>query len=216
MILYVLLGAVLFFIFQRLAVSSLLAIILLIIMVASFWWVTNSYNKSLQPVTSSILQKDTENRREIVATNYSVKRFGKLKYLEQNPELKSIALNLRFTRIFDKARFADLLLHMDKLQKVYMYILAGRYKPTQYVSIFNDLRASVSEILYSFYMVIPQGLKHTYGIQPYAELERGISSFNVATRTMINVLQSYAKSNGIHITNDYLTPFDKTRQNLLP
>lgn len=213
MIAYVLLGAVLFYILQRLAVSSLLAIILLVLMVAAFTWVT-AQKQSTQP--KSILEKDTQDRGEVVATNYVIKRSGKLKYLEQNPELKGIALNLRFTRIFDKARFSDLLIHMDKLQKVYMYVLAGRYKPTQYIPIFKDLRTSTSEILYSFTMVVPQGLKHTYGIQPYKELEAGIAKFNVATRTMINVLYNYAKSNGFTVVQDHVHPFEADRKNLLP
>lgn len=215
MIPYVLLGAVLFYILQRLAVSSLLAIILLILMVGAFIWITYHNTSSTAP-SPSILTKDMQDRKEIVATNYVIKRAQKLKYLEQNPELKAIALNLRFTRIFDKARFSDLLIHMDKLQKVYMYILAGRYKPTQYIPIFKDLRTSTSEIMYSFFMVVPQGLNHTYGVKPYNELEEGIAMFNVATRTMINVLQNFAKSNGFHVVQDHVHPFEKDRRNLLP
>jgi len=63
--------------------------------------------------------------------------------------------DLRFVRVFDKARYGDLLLFMDKLQKTYMYILAGRYEVQSYVGTFQDLRESVSEILYSLYFAVP-------------------------------------------------------------
>ena len=215
MVIYVLLGAVSFFILQRLAVSSLLAIILLVLMVATFAWVTFD-TRSTMSKPPSVLQNDVKDRSDIVATNYSIKRFGRLNYLDQNPELKQIALNLRFTRIYDKARFSDLLIHFDKLQKTYMYILAGRYKPTQYIPIFKDLRTSSLEILYSFIMVVPQGMKHTYGVQPYKELEDSISNFNVATSTMMRVLHNYAKTNGFHVIQDHIHPFEKDRTNILP
>jgi hypothetical protein len=105
---------------------------------------------------------------------------------------------------------------MDKLQKVYVYILAGRYRPDLYIQTFIDIRKSVLEILYSFVVVVPHQFKHTYGLDPYQEIEKSIDDFTVVSRTMMEILYSYAKANGYNIADNYFHPYEENRENLLP
>lgn len=115
------------------------------------------------------------------------------KYLTENSVLVDIAMDLRVLKMFDKARYADLLLLLDQLQKTYMYILAGRYHPISHIQTFMDIRDSCLEILYSLVFVLPSSFKHVYGVDPDSLANSVISTFTSATRTMADVLKSFAE-----------------------
>lgn len=199
---------------RNMSVTTLLAMLLMMLSVGMWYWLTL---KDMKPLGVNKLVSDLKGRQEMVTPTYEIKKSrGDLKYLLQNSDFQVIANNLRFTRIFDKGRFGDLLVHMDKLHKVYMYILAGRYNPEKYIATFKDLREATLEILSRFFMVIPQNLKHTYGLDPYAELYSNIGMLNVATRTMLNVLLGYSKGNGYNVVDDYLQPYQNSRKHVLP
>lgn len=215
MIPLLLLLAVIFSQLRNSSVKTLLSIMLIVMMIAAYFVVWND-RVSDSPHISK-LESDTKDRREAVSPSFEIKRFGgKFKYLEENADFVEIAVDLRFIRIFDKARFGDLLIHMDKMQKVYMYILSGRYDPVLYISTFIDLRQATTEIMYSFYLVVPQQLQHTYGIDTYAELKRNVNRFTVATRKMLYVLYAFAKAQGHHVSDEYLHPYEHSRINVLP
>lgn len=207
--------AIVFYILRKSSETTLLSIVVVGMMGVVFYYIYVEHKRTApkQPTAES----DTNERREVVSESYELKRFtNKLKYIHENAEFKDIARDLRFTRIFDKARYGDLLVHMDKLQKVYVYILGGRYDPRLYIPTFIDLRRIILEILYSFFMVVPQELKHTYNLDPYKQLYDNIESSTVATRKMLNVLYAYAKAHGYNVVDDYLTPYEETRNNILP
>jgi hypothetical protein len=162
------------------------------------------------------LSLDTADRKEAVSSNFIVSKFPKLRFLPNNSQLMRIATDLRFVRIFDTARFGDLVLHMEKLQKVYMYILSGRYWPPSYIGTFTDLRTSVLEILYSLIHIIPSVLKHTYGLDPYDTIQKNIDEFTALSRKMLGILRAYAKDRGHNIPDTYFHPYEATRENILP
>lgn len=163
--------------------------------------------------------EDIKGRMEAVSTSFEVKKFpsdSKFKFIGNNAALQDIAKDLRFMRIFDKARYGDLLVHMDKLQKIYMYILADRYHPTTHIPIFMDLRAAVLEILYGLVHVVPSVLKHTYGIDPYVVIQRNIDEFTSLSRKMATVLQAFCKDQGHIFPDAYYHPYEHGRKNILP
>lgn len=116
-----------------------------------------------------------------------------LRYLWRNEGLVGIAKDVVIVRMFDRARYGDLLLLMDQLQKTYTYILDGRYRPDQYVPVFADLRQAIRENMYSMYVILPLRLKHTYGLNPQLTLQQNIDAFTRLSRTMLAVLKSYAR-----------------------
>lgn len=213
----VLFSAILYYQLQRSSVTSLVAMTLLLGAVALFYWIAkDNFPAYFTKPPINIYDFDSNGRDVAVSKNYDVKRFRKYKHIENNRDFQIIAILLRFVRIFDKARFADMLIHMEKLQKVYTYILGGRYDARQYIPTFIDMRQSILEIMYSFFLVVPQQLKHTYGVDTYQNLNMCISWFNVTTRKMLNVLYGYAKAQGLNMSDEYLQPYEPRRNNVLP
>ena len=115
------------------------------------------------------------------------------KYLKENSVFVDMVMDLRVVKMFDKARYADLLLLLDQLQKTYMYVLAGRYHPVSHIPTFMDIRDSVLESLYGLVFVLPSSFKHVYGIDPEKLMQDTVSRFTVASRTMADVLKSFAE-----------------------
>jgi hypothetical protein len=117
------------------------------------------------------------------------------KYLAMNTILVEIATSLGVVRMFDKARYADLLLLMNQWHKMYVYILSDRYEPCAYLSTFNDLGDSILENMYSMIFVFtsPDALQHVYGVVPEDLLDKNIKRFTVLKRRMTQVLTSYSK-----------------------
>lgn len=132
-------------------------------------------------------RKETEMGRADVAT-FPRKGF---RFLKQNQVFMDIAKMVVICRMFDRARFSDLLLYLDRCQKVYTYILDGRFSPTTHVPHFLDAREQVLTILYSMYFAVPKRLKHVYGVAPYDQLSQAIDRFLSISEEMLDTLRSY-------------------------
>lgn len=186
--------------------TTILAIILMMVGIGlylSFYNQTTPYEteqKDRHKVKLNI-DKTIENRigkNEGAATpckSYAIKSFPKtgLKYLRENEDMILIAENLLYLQVYDKSRYQDMLLLMDRLQKIYMYTLVGRYSCEHGHDLFVDIRELLREKLYSFYVVTPLKTKHMYGLDPHGELEKSIKNFTGLTRKMIRVLENYAR-----------------------
>jgi hypothetical protein len=163
-------------------------------------------------------------RREANSDSVFVATFPKkgFRFLKENGELQQIAKEVLLCRMFDRARYSDLLLHMDQYQKVYMYILDGRFQVRQYVPIFFDLRTSILEILYSMYFVVPEKTRHVYGVEPHKSIAVSIERFMALSQTMASILRSYSKKTikEPYFPDDYPEasdqPFDAYRSRRLP
>jgi hypothetical protein len=214
-----LVGAVVFYQLRRTSTNTLLAMVVMAILggVAGYF-VYKRYQASAASTRQSNIQlkEDTKGREEIVSSSYEVSAFKKFKHLPRNGVLMDMAKDLRFTRVFDKARYGDLLVHMDKLQKVYMYVLAGRYRPEKYIPTFVDLRDTVLEVLYSYILVVPEVLQHTYGLKPYEVIHKNIDDFTALSRKMMGILQAYAKDKGYTVPDTYFRPYEPKREHTLP
>lgn len=125
----------------------------------------------------------------------------KLTYFPQNAEMVKIVTSMIFCRLFDRHRFAEMVNVMDRMQKVYMYILAGRYPQQTHLPILVDLRDGALEIMYSWIFVV-RSLKHVYGLDPYQRLDTSIHAFTVLSRKMITVIETYSRSDSHRMETD--------------
>ncbi len=186
---------------------------------AIFYYVMRSSKetRATKQAAQTQIEKSLEGRKEVVSTAYPVKQVNrKLRYLPRNETFMDIVKDLRFIRVYDKARYGDLIVHLDKLQKIYMYILARRYSCEQHIPVFTDLRDQVSELLYSLYVIIPDAMKHTYGVQPHNIIEKNITEFTAITRRMLDILKSFCRDEGAYYPEHLPRPYESTRQNIMP
>lgn len=214
---FTLFACVVFYQLRTAETNTLLAIIIMAMIGSAAAFTYYRRPVAAVPTSSNI---DTADRREIVSPAFSVAKFQQVgKYIQHNEALQGIFADLRFIKMFDKARLGDLLIHMDHFQKVYMYILAGRYRPESYIGTFTDLRSLILEILYSLIHVVPETLKHTYGFQPHDVIQKNIEAFTALSRRMLTIIKSYSKANGFTVpdsANGYYHPYEPSRTNILP
>lgn len=213
-------GGVLYYQLSSASMKTLVSMLLMTVFVAAvFYYVFRNRQKNVatKKATESQVAASLEGRKELVSPAYPMKRFnGKVKYLQKNAVFMDIVEDLRFIRIFDKARYGDLITHLDKLQKVYMYILARRYSCEQHIPVFVDVRDYVMELLYSLYVVVPETLKHTYGINPHNTVEHNISAFTAVTRRMLDILKAFCKDEGAYYPESLPRPFEPAKEHRMP
>lgn len=191
--------AILFNVLSNSETVTVLTIMLLMIGYAMYYYgyiQEKEQKPSKTDIDAIIEQRMKQNDRTATpSTSYYMKAFPVkgLKYLKENDKMIAIAKNLVYLQVFDKGRYEDLLLFMDRLQKVYMYILVGRYECRQGLNTFMDIRDILLKTLYSFYIVLPMKTKHMYGLDPHGELDKSIQGITNITRHMITVLENYAR-----------------------
>lgn len=220
LLLIVFAGAVLYYQLSRSSMKTLMSILLMCIFVGVvFYYVFRNSRQAVatKKAEETKVAQSLEGRKEVVSTAYPVKKHnGKIKYLQKNAVFMDIVKDLRFVRIFDKARYGDLIIHMDRLQKVYMYILARRYSCEQHIPVFVDLRDQVTEMLYSLYIIVPEALQHTYGIHPHTVIENNVNQFTAITRRMLEILKAFCKDEGSYYPELLPRPYETARENRLP
>ena len=228
---FVIFGSIAFFYLRSARTDILLALI-----IASIWALvaymflaekSKVIEKSEKSAHASIL--DIEERakmghKEIISDVVEVTRIPRqgLKYIGKNKTFVDIINDLKFVKIFDKSRYQDIIVHMDKLQKTYSYILSKRIKAREHVPIFVDLADAVKELLYSLYLVVPPKLRHTYGIHPYNVLRGNIETFHKTIDKMTRVLYNFNKGEmkapyfAFMLPSAYDAPRQVIREHTLP
>lgn len=221
-----LLTVVSFHMLAKASTQTLLSIIVIILCVC--WWyilgVKSQYQTKQGTASKDDELMDVGKRKELYSEQYCLGQVPKqgLRFLKQNDGMLAVARSIAFVRMFDKARYQDILLAMDKLQKSYMYMLQGRYDARSQTAIMLDLRESVLENLYGLYFVVPQHLEHVYGVSPYKTIRDSIDTFSRVSRVMINVIKSFTHKTLKHpyfpmqlpAASD--APFNPMRNRLLP
>ncbi len=203
-------GAVLYSQLAQSTTQTLLAILIMCIIAGTFFWQYQEKRKQEQHLTAvqeNKLNRAVEGRTLADSESYDVKKFpkdGKFKYLSQNQTLMQIATDIRYVRAFDKARYGDLLLHMDKFQKTYIYILSNRTPCDIGIPTLLDLRSHIADLMYSMYLIIPKTMKHAYGLDPFTALEDNITTFTSLSRTMLQVIEGHCKT-----PIPYTQPYEK-------
>lgn len=214
--------AVIYYILSKNTSPILLTVIIVII---AFYYFNNYIKENESRYENETTVKENKIREEvkdIVEVNtdnfYINKNNKKLKYLVKNKEYMDVLFNIRFIKRFDKTRYSNMCINMDKLMKIYMYILADRYDINTHLPIFTDIKNNVVEIFYSLIFVVPNQFKHIYGFDPQIEIDKSLNDFRNKTRDMLVVLTNYAKigQQKVYINNNVYMPYEKNREHVLP
>jgi len=192
----IILLALLFYGISKVKTNHLIAIIIILMVSA----VAYLHLKQLSDKKDSdfayvenTLNNDIKERKETNEEIFYIDKFPKhLNYLKKNKKLIDIVTNLRFTRKFNKTRYSDMLINMNKLMKIYIYILADRYDAVEYIPLFLDIRDNISELMSSLFIIIPAGLKHTYGLDPHEEIRISQDEFRIYADEMLSIIEKYA------------------------
>ena len=207
-------------------------ILLQIIILGGIAWVAYDYlvNKSnkIENTIQNQLKYLDNIGKERNETNLDINNIGKFPkkgfiYLQKNQILIDIAIDLSLLKMFDRAKFGDLLVLMNQYQKTYIYILSERYYFESYFPTFIDISDQILELLYSIYLVMPSSaMKHVYDVIPYELIENNIQRFTVLRRKMIKILESFGKKQlGVkYIPENLPKPndksFDEIKRRILP
>jgi hypothetical protein len=205
-------------------------VVLLAIVIISIWgyygwniW-KNQHDISSQQSTEElekILHIPKELEQKNLQTNIVDLQFlpkQSTKYLKRNPLLIDILKDIRFIKMFDKARYYQLVLTMDRYQKTYIYMLIRRYRIQDTMQTFYDLQDLILEHMYSFIVISPVKLRHTYGLTPHERIHIQIEQFMKVSKTMVDVLRNFAS---LELKLPYFPEhvpktYENDRKNVLP
>lgn len=147
-----------------------------------------------------------------------------LQFLKKNKALLNLLKPIAFLRLFDKHRFTELTTHLDRMQKIYMYILGGRHAAATHLSHFLDMRDASLRTLHSMIFIVPPQPKHLYGVNPFDRIKTAVAHLTALTRTMVSVIEVHASKtskNPVHHLNETDPmpadePFDFMKARTLP
>jgi hypothetical protein len=212
--------ALIFFIISKYNSSVLIALIIIIIF---YYHIDNNIKqatkKNREEDIVDNIDKGIDTIKELNTNNFNINiNTGNIKFLKKNKEFLDIIHNLRFVKKFDKTRYNNLIIYMNKLMKIYIYILSDRYDIYIYIPIFNDIVNDILEILYSFVFVVPNRFKHIYGFNPSEEIDKSIVDFRTKLEKMLIVLNNYGKieKKKIYIDIYKYNPYEKNKELYLP
>ena len=218
----IILFAFLYAILSKRQTPILLSIIIIIIL----YYYYNTYRAENEAQFKADSSKKEDKIRhevkdvvEISTDNFYIHKSNKdIKYLVKNKEFMDILFNIRFIKRFDKTRYSNMIVNLDKLMKIYIYILADRYNVNTYLPIFTDIKNNVLEIFYSLIFVVPNQFKHIYGFDPQTEIDKSLSDFRSKTKQMLTVITNYAKigQKKVYVNNDIYMPYEKNKELVLP
>jgi len=191
----ILILAIIFFLISMQKLNILIAIIIIIIIGYFYYNKINHYENTNKLNTKNIISSinnDIKDRQYTSDENYFLKKFpNEIKYLHQDKELLNIILNIRFMKRYDSGKYTNIIFQIDKLYKIYIFILANRYDIKKYFSTFIILRNAIIRELYSIYLILPIKMKYYYGFDAFSELKISITNFVNYSRKMITILERY-------------------------
>jgi len=172
----------------------------------------NKIEESLTNDIKNIEQINVENLYTFYNKNKNVR------FLVDNKKFINIIYNIRFIKKFDKTRYNKIIINMNKMIKIYIYILSGRYEINTYLPIFYDIKDTILEIFYSLIFVIPQRFKHIYGFVPHDEIEKSLKDFIDKYNKMLSIIINYGnvEKKYAHINYEKYKPFEKNKEAYLP
>lgn len=210
--------AFIFFLISNLNVSVLVSIIIIIGIGYYYYINIDNYDKSL--ITNfnnkvALLTTDIKERQVFNDPNYFLNKFPVvLRYLRNDKYLIDLIYNIRFLRVFDDAKYTSLVALIEKLMKLYIFMMGDRYDIKTYFSTFLELRATILKELYSIYIIVPDKFIYIFKINPYKEVKKTIENFMLHSRKMIIILENYARKNkGIKYLEDTkYRPYDSNNK----
>lgn len=217
----ILLLSFLFFIFSQLTLQFSISIIIIILLsyyVGKYYQNQIDEQDKTNQESSKAIDKDIGDRKEIFSKIVSLSVPKELKFLKKSNELVKILTNVNFIKKFDKTRYSDILLNTNQLMKIYIYILSERYEIINGMTMFIDVRDNIIELLYSIIMVVPQNVKHSYGFEPYVEIEKTTEDFINTSRKMLEILEKFAtiKQKNHYIPDTKYKPYNSVKDTMFP
>ena len=203
-----------YFIISYQKLNILIAIIIIIIISYFYFNKIKNYddnNKLNFKNTINTINKDINYRQYLNNDNYYLKKFPKgVKYFHKDNNLLKIVLNLRFIKLYDKEKYTNIILYIDKFYKIYMYILIDRYDIKKYFNIFIDLRTNIIREMYSLYIILPMKMKFYYGFNSFAELKKSINDFMEYSNKLITIIERYGyqEKKIFHLDDIKYKPYD--------
>lgn len=179
-------------------------------------------NNNIEAIKEKTLKTEVADIKEINSDNFVINKDNKIinnvKHLVKNKEFVNIIYNIRFIKKFDKTRYTNLIIYMNKLMKIYIYILTDRYDLNVYLPVFNDIRNDILEYFYSLIFVIPEKFKHIYGFDPRSEIDKSLNEFRAKVKDMLVILTNYGKigKKKEYINMEYYRPYEKNKELYLP
>jgi hypothetical protein len=214
--------AIVFAVFSNIKTNQLISVIIIILLSIGIYLYLDKVSQQKEislAYKENILDNDIKERDVTNEHIFYIDKFPKkAKYLKESQTLMGIVTNLRFTTKFNKTRYTDIILNMNKLMKIYMYILADRYDASQFVPIFIDIRDNIIEIMYSLFVIIPSTLKHTYGLDPHTEIYASIYNFNIESRRMLAILKQFETihNNTVYLPDTAYRPYNSVIRQFFP
>ena len=214
--------AFIFFIISKYNTPILLSIIIIIII---YYYIDTNIKKNISDKNNTEakiidnIDNDIDAIKELNTNNFYINiNTGNIKFLVKNNEFIDIIKNLRFIKKFDKTRYNNLIILMNKLMKIYIYILSDRYDVYEYIPIFNYIKNDIFEILYSLVFVVPERFKHIYGFNPTEEIEKSLNNFRIKVVSMLTILDNYGKlgKDKKYLDIHKYSPYEKNKELYLP
>ena len=127
----------------------------------------------------------------------------KLKYILNDEILVSIIKNLYFLEKINKTRYAELLTNLDKLMKIYIFILNDIYDVKYHIKNFIDIRDNIISLLQSYLNFTNLNKKY------YDIVNKNLHFFIFRSRKMISILENYAKYEKkiFHLDDTIIKPY---------
>jgi len=191
--------ALIFFILSTKNISILLTIIIIIII--GYYYFTQIYIFDEKQITNfnnkiKLISNDIKDRENFNDENYILKIFPiVIRYLRHDDFLIELILNIRFLKVFDNAKYTNIIASLEKFMKLYIFMLGDRYDINSYFSTFLLLRNSIIKELYSTYIILPNKFIYIFNVNPFNEIKKTIYNFIKHSRKMIITIQNYAYNN---------------------
>ena len=187
--------SIIYFLISNQNINILIAIIIILILSYLYFNKINNYNNDNKLTDENIItaiNKDIKERQYLSDENYFLKKFpNEIKYLHKDKELFNIIINIRFIKRYDASKYSNIVFYVDKLYKIYMFILADRYDIKKYFNTFLLLRNTIIKEMYSIYIILPMKMKYYYGFNSFDEINKSIKLFIDYSRKMITILERY-------------------------
>ena len=215
----ILIISLIYFIISYQKLNILLAIIIIIIITYFYLNKINNYNdnnKTNFKNTIDTINKDITYRQYLNNDNYFLRKYPKIiRYLHKDTKLLDIVLNIRFIKLYDKEKYTNIILYIDKFYKIYMYILIDRYDISKFFNTFIDLRNTIIRELYSMYIILPMKMKFYYGFNSFNELKKSINDFMEYSKKLITIIERYGyQEKKIYYLDDIkYKPYDNKNKN---
>ena len=194
---YIFILALIFYIIANYETNVLISIIIIFIIGYLFYLKINNDLEKNQYEEKRIKDKINNNLVNVTyfnSLNGNIDKIPKeLKYLLEDDILTQIILDINFINKFNKTLYIDIILNIDKLMKIYIYILNDIYHPNIYISSFIETKKYILELLYSIKLNVPIISKYTIGFNLHNRVDKSIMLFKMRVRMMSTIIHNYSK-----------------------